>query len=358
MLKSTYGVFVYQEQIIKAAQVLANWDASTADILRYCIGKKDKQKMEIMIKRFTDDCLNNNISKDVIDKVVDVFKASSSYSFNASHALAYSMISYQTAWFKTHYPTQFYLGNLSVSTDQPNTQNYVQTLYYDALKHKVNIRRPQIGEFCPYTYIKSDDIILGLEIVKNARSNDLDKICEILNNNRNIYDIIVNSKKSKIGKNTLFALIKSGMLDVYFKDVKEERFKYSIIAEALYMLSINQIEQLHAPTLINKDFDLRTAINNVKQTKNTLKAKELIDDAYNKTIPYHFLALDEAFHLGIVFTKLPENTYIIYDYNKIYTNNRFAYLYKLLNHQELTYKRVNKMLNDDKELININNLHN
>ena len=115
VLEETYGVILYQEQVMKAAQVLANYTLGEADILRRAMGKKKKDEMSLQREVFVRGCNNNKIKKPVAEKIFDLIEKFAEYGFNKSHSAAYALISFQTAFLKTHYPAYFMAGVLTLS---------------------------------------------------------------------------------------------------------------------------------------------------------------------------------------------------------------------------------------------------
>ena len=133
ILSETYGIMVYQEQVMQIAQVLADYSLGGADILRRAMGKKKPKEMAEQREKF----LNGAIKKNGITKVkansFDMIEKFAGYGFNKSHAAAYALISFQTAYFKTHYPLEFYVGNLNLAID--NTDR-LRDIIADAKKFK------------------------------------------------------------------------------------------------------------------------------------------------------------------------------------------------------------------------------
>ncbi|MGI8706245.1 MAG: DNA polymerase III subunit alpha [Sphingomicrobium sp.] len=118
VLKETYGIFVYQEQVMKAAQVLAGYSLGEADLLRRAMGKKIQSEMDAQRARFIDGCAANEISPDKASELFDLIDKFAGYGFNKSHAAAYALVAYQTAWLKAHHRPQFYAASMSFDTAQ------------------------------------------------------------------------------------------------------------------------------------------------------------------------------------------------------------------------------------------------
>ena len=214
ILKETYGVIIYQEQVMQIAQVLSGFSASKADILRKAMGKKKSAEMERQKKDFIDGAVQNGISKDQSIYIFQLVEKFAQYGFNKSHAAAYALIAYQTAYLKTHYPIYFFCA--SMNTELSNTDKL--NLFYEELKRlKIDIRPPNINysyaEFLPIGktiyYALSAIKAVGYEAISNVvkerdKNGKFDSIPDLLNR--------VNSKN--LNKLQLEGLIKSGSLDV------------------------------------------------------------------------------------------------------------------------------------------------
>jgi DNA polymerase-3 subunit alpha len=112
VLKETYGIFVYQEQVMQAAQVLAGYSLGEADLLRRAMGKKIKAEMDAQRERFVSGCAQHQIGKPKANELFDLIDKFAGYGFNKSHAAAYALVAYQTAWLKAHYPVEFYAASM------------------------------------------------------------------------------------------------------------------------------------------------------------------------------------------------------------------------------------------------------
>lgn len=125
ILKDTYGVFVYQEQVMWMAQILAGFSLSESDELRKAMGKKDKVKLAALKPRFIDGAKKNKVSSDLANKIFDIVEPFAGYGFNKSHAAAYAVLAYQTAWLKKHYPAEFWAAFLTHSDKKDNMGAYI-----------------------------------------------------------------------------------------------------------------------------------------------------------------------------------------------------------------------------------------
>jgi DNA polymerase-3 subunit alpha len=118
VLKETYGIFVYQEQVMEAARVLAGYSLGEADLLRRAMGKKIKAEMDAQRERFVTGCAANAISRPKANELFDLIDKFAGYGFNKSHAAAYALVAYQTAWLKAHHPVEFYAASMCFDIHQ------------------------------------------------------------------------------------------------------------------------------------------------------------------------------------------------------------------------------------------------
>jgi DNA polymerase III subunit alpha len=217
VLKPTYGVIVYQEQVMQIAQVLANYTLGGADMLRRAMGKKDADQMAKQRAIFNEGAAKNAVSADVAKSIFDLMEKFAEYGFNKSHSAAYALVSYQTAFLKAHYPAQFMAAVLSSESD--NTEKIVEFLQ-DAREFNLRILPPDVQhsqiQFCaqegPMT------IRYGLSAVKGVGH----AVCACIVENRlqggiyaDFFDFVQRISPAKPNRRTLEALIDSGALDAF-----------------------------------------------------------------------------------------------------------------------------------------------
>jgi len=172
----TYGVFVYQEQVMEAAQVLASYSLGDADNLRRAMGKKKADVMEEEKSVFVKGCENNSISKKKAEEIFANIATFAGYGFNKSHSAAYALIAYQTAYLKTHYPSHFIAAVLSSEQDKTDK---LEPHVKDCELMKVEILAPSINSsFSSFVVNKKNQIEYGLGALKGVGKKFTDEICE------------------------------------------------------------------------------------------------------------------------------------------------------------------------------------
>jgi len=213
VLEETYGVIVYQEQVMKIANILASYSLGDADILRRAMGKKIPEVMEEERVKFMKGARVNKIDEKKAEYIFDLMAKFAGYGFNKSHSAAYALVSYQTAYLKAHYPAQFMAALLSC--DMTNTDKVV-TYINECKEHGIEVLPPDINEsFKDFTVIK-DRIRFGLAAVKNVGESALDSIIEEREKSgkyTSISNFCNRVDSRRVNSRVIEALIKSGSMD-------------------------------------------------------------------------------------------------------------------------------------------------
>ena len=213
VLEETYGVIVYQEQVMEAARVLAGFSLGQADILRRAMGKKKKEEMEEQREIFVKGCKKNDITENNAEQIFDLINQFAEYGFNKSHSAAYALISYQTAYLKTYYPEHFMAAVLS--SELGNTDK-IYALIQECSRMKINVLTPNILTSKKRFIVNQDfEIEYGLGAIKGVADAFIDHVCLIREKN-NFKDLWSFSKKIDVklgGKKSLEALSQSGAFD-------------------------------------------------------------------------------------------------------------------------------------------------
>ena len=213
VLSETYGVIVYQEQVMEAARVLAGYSMGQADILRRVMGKKKVEEMEEQREIFVKGCDKNSIPEKTAEKIFELIEQFAEYGFNKSHSAAYAVISYQTAYLKTYYPEHFMAAVLS--TELGNTDK-IHALIQECKRMNINVLKPNILSSSKMFLVNEDgDIEYGLGAIKGVADIFIKHVCQIRETNtfNDLWDF---SKKVDIklgGKKSLEALSQSGAFD-------------------------------------------------------------------------------------------------------------------------------------------------
>jgi DNA polymerase-3 subunit alpha len=213
VLEETYGVIVYQEQVMKIANILAGYSLGDADILRRAMGKKIASVMEQEREKFMAGARKNNIPEDKAKYIFDLMAKFAGYGFNKSHSAAYALIAYQTAYLKAHYPAQYMAALLSC--DKDNTDKVVK--YINECKlNGIEVLPPDINESFQDFTVVNDRIRFGLAAVKNVGGAALISIIEEREQNGNyasLSDFCNRIDGSRVNRKVVESLIKAGAFD-------------------------------------------------------------------------------------------------------------------------------------------------
>jgi DNA polymerase-3 subunit alpha len=214
MLSETYGIMVYQEQVMQTAQILGGYSLGGADMLRRAMGKKKAEEMAEHRAIFRAGAAKNDISETKADEVFDLMEKFAGYGFNKSHAAAYSLLAYHTGWLKVHYTAEFYAANMTVEMD--NTDK-LAVLYADALSFGVTFEPPDINQgryrFEP---ISNTCVRYGLGALKGSGEQAIETIVaarEAGGPFTSLFDFCCRVDKGRVNKRTVEALIRAGAFD-------------------------------------------------------------------------------------------------------------------------------------------------
>jgi len=213
ILEETYGVIVYQEQVMKIANVLANYSLGDADILRRAMGKKIPEVMNQEKEKFMAGARDNQIDEKKAEDIFELMAKFAGYGFNKSHSAAYALIAYQTAYLKAHYPAQFMTALLSC--DMNNTDKVV--LYINECReHNIKVQPPDINQSVQDFSVHDDKIRFGLAAVKNVGEAALNQIIKEREQNgtfSSLVDFCNRVQSSSVNNRVIESLIKSGSFD-------------------------------------------------------------------------------------------------------------------------------------------------
>ena len=227
VLKPTYGIILYQEQVMQIAQVMAGYTLGGADMLRRAMGKKKPEEMAKQRGGFIEGCAGNGIDADLAGNIFDLVEKFAGYGFNKSHSAAYGLVSYQTAWLKAHYPAPFMAAVLSA--DMHNTDKVV-TLVEECRSMKLRILPPDVNvsEF-KFTVDEAGNVVYGLGAIKGVGEGPVETIVEKRlqgGSFTDLFDFCARVDLKRINKRVMEALIRSGALDRLGPFFDEEQQAY------------------------------------------------------------------------------------------------------------------------------------
>ena len=213
VLKETYGIIVYQEQVMQIARVLAKYSLGEADLLRRAMGKKIKEEMEAQRSQFVNGAIKNGIHKDKADEIFNLVNKFASYGFNKSHAAAYAYISYQTAYLKANFTLEFLTASINLEID--NTDK-IYIFLMEAKKFGITILLPNINYSKAEFTIEDGKLRFGLAGLKGVGKKIMDLITEEREKNGkfdDIFDFLERLSEVGVNKKVFENLVKSGAFD-------------------------------------------------------------------------------------------------------------------------------------------------
>jgi DNA polymerase-3 subunit alpha len=231
ILKPTYGVILYQEQVMQIAQVLSGYTLGGADLLRRAMGKKKPEEMAQQRSVFVQGAEGRGVNGKLAADIFDLIEKFAGYGFNRSHSAAYALIAYQTAWLKTHYPAAFMAAVLSADMDKTDK---VVTMIAECRDMKINVLPPDINR-CEYVFVVLDDdaqgcasvaegrmpgatqsILYGLGAIKGLGQAAIDAILDVRRAGglfSDLFDFCRRIDLRRVNRRVLESLIKAGALD-------------------------------------------------------------------------------------------------------------------------------------------------
>lgn len=223
VLRETYGIMVYQEQVMQMAQMIGGYSLGGADLLRRAMGKKKPEEMAQHRQIFREGAQKNGLTEHKADEIYDLMERFAGYGFNKSHAAAYALLAYQTAWLKAYYPAEFMAANLSLSMDDTDK---VKILYDDSLHNGLKILPPDINtgmyEFTPIAQPNDQEqslgirtIRYGLGAVRGTGEGAIQIIVEARKAGpfKDLFDFCARVDRRQVNRRSIEALIRAGAFD-------------------------------------------------------------------------------------------------------------------------------------------------
>ncbi|MDP2885616.1 MAG: DNA polymerase III subunit alpha [Ignavibacteria bacterium] len=213
ILKETYGIIVYQEQVIKIASEIGGLSLAQADLLRRAMGKKDKVLMAKQKKEFMEGAVEKGIDRKSAGEIFDLIEKFASYGFNKSHSVAYSVLAYQTAYLKAHYPAEYMAATM---TSEVSDTDKIVVLTDDCRKLGIPVLPPDVNEGDVTFVVKQKGIRFGLSAIKNVGVSAVEAIVRTRNEKGpfvDIFDFCARVDLHLVNKKTLESLIQAGAFD-------------------------------------------------------------------------------------------------------------------------------------------------
>ena len=213
VLNETYGIIVYQEQVMQIAQILAGYSLGEADLLRRAMGKKKKEEMEQQRARFVSGAEQNGISPEQSGAIFDLVDKFAGYGFNKSHAAAYAVVSYQTAWLKANAPVEFFAASMSL--DMANTDK-LSVFYQDAKRFGVKILPPDVNRSGADFEVEDGQVLYALGAIRNVGLQAMEHVVEVRGRGgpfRDIFDFVERVDPRQVNKRTFETLARAGAFD-------------------------------------------------------------------------------------------------------------------------------------------------
>lgn len=228
VLRETYGIMVYQEQVMQMAQMIGGYSLGGADMLRRAMGKKKPEEMAQHRKIFSDGAKAGGISESKANEIYDLMERFAGYGFNKSHAAAYALLAYQTAWLKAYYPAEFMAANLSLAMDDTDK---VKILYDDCLVNNIRVFSPDINtgvyEFTP---LRAPDAVpdspishvrYGLGAVRGTGEAAIESIVKARETGgpfKDLFDFCARVDRRQVNRRAIEALMRAGAFDSLYRD--------------------------------------------------------------------------------------------------------------------------------------------
>ncbi|KQW71543.1 DNA polymerase III subunit alpha [Phenylobacterium sp. Root77] len=229
VLKETYGIIVYQEQVMQIAQILAGYSLGEADLLRRAMGKKKKEEMDLQRARFVSGAEAKGVPAEQAGSIFDLVDKFAGYGFNKSHAAAYAYVSYQTAWLKANTPVEFFAASMSL--DISNTDK-LAVFYQDAKRFGVKVRSPDVNRSSADFEVEDGEVLYALGGIRNVGQQAMEHVVAVRKAGgpfKDIFDFASRVDPKQVNKRTFETLARAGA----FESIHADRAQLLAAAELL-----------------------------------------------------------------------------------------------------------------------------
>ena len=218
VLRETYGVIVYQEQVMQIAQILAGYSLGEADLLRRAMGKKKKEEMDLQKARFISGAVERGVPAAQADAIFEQVDKFAGYGFNKSHAAAYALIAYQTAWLKANAPVEFFAASMSL--DISNTDK-LAVFYQDAKRFGVPVRAPDVNTCFADFEVEAGQVLYALGAVRNVGLEAMRHLVAVREEGgrfADLFDFVERVDPRQVNKRAIENLARAGAFDTIHKN--------------------------------------------------------------------------------------------------------------------------------------------
>jgi DNA polymerase-3 subunit alpha len=326
IFKETYGVMLYQEQMLEVVKVFGGFDLKEADMLRKAIGKKIPKLMASFRKRFLDGCIAKHKNAPLAEELWSWIEKGAEYGFNKSHALTYGMMAYTTAYAKFYHPQKFYCSLLQLSENEQRPQDEISEIFYDAKLRKISIKPPSLVHSEDDFTISGDHIYFGLKSIKKVGKASVKTVNKIYEESSDTEEFLLGLRGAK--KDVAEALAYSGALDfleiervklhstvALLKALTDKEFKvFSVIAKGggdvdLSTARTNKVVEapksdgvFDAVEVFRKWLNTENILAKVVNSKRVEKVNSLfdtLDELNNSEDKYRYMAARELLYVGV-----------------------------------------------------------
>ncbi|HTJ92714.1 MAG TPA: DNA polymerase III subunit alpha [Pararobbsia sp.] len=248
VLKETYGIMVYQEQVMQMAQIIGGYSLGGADLLRRAMGKKKAEEMAKHRELFREGAAKNGLSAAKADEIFDLMEKFAGYGFNKSHAAAYALLAYYTAWLKAHHPAEFMAANMTLAMDDTDK---VKILYEDCLANGMSVLPPDINHsayrFEPVGEAdgsRAKTIRYGLGAVKGSGQSAIEEILRAREDGpfKDLYDFCSRIDRRVVNRRTIEAMIRAGAFDTINANRAQLLASVALAMEAAEQADANKMQ--------------------------------------------------------------------------------------------------------------------
>ncbi len=307
MLEETYGIMVYQEQVMQTAQILGGYSLGGADMLRRAMGKKDEKEMAAQRSIFRKGAGENGLTQEKADEVFDLMEKFAGYGFNKSHSAAYALLAYHTAWLKVHYAAEFFAANMTVEMGDTDK---LKILHGDALKMGITFESPDVNRGdLRFEPTSNSTVRYGLGAIKGTGEQAIAAIVAARAEGglfTSLYDFCVRVERTKINKRTVEALIKAGAFDTLYLNRAsllasvDRAFEFALAAEAnanqggLFDMSDSHAASTQEPELVEAaPFGIKARLVQEKTAIGFYLSGHLFDEVETEVRQFARLKIDD-----------------------------------------------------------------